>query len=108
MIAPEMPSRTRVTTTQTIVIVPVQKAFSLFTRRSNNRPIHGLRLRAGPSDTLVAGCGQWESETWQSMTGSQPEETQRDLRLPIVAELDAAGFEDAEVIGRGGFGVVYK
>src|SRR6476469_8566460 len=45
MIAPEMPSRTRVTTTQIIVIVPVQKAFSLFTRRSNNRPIHGLRLR---------------------------------------------------------------
>src|SRR6476660_6981112 len=44
MIAPEMPSRTRVTTTQIIVIVPVQKAFSLFTRRSNNRPIHGLRL----------------------------------------------------------------
>src|SRR6478672_2146923 len=46
MIAPEMPSRTRVTTTQIIVIVPVQKAFSLFTRRSNNRPIHGLRLSA--------------------------------------------------------------
>jgi hypothetical protein len=43
-----MPSRTRVTTTQKIVIVPVQKAFSLFTRRSNNRPIHGLRLKAGP------------------------------------------------------------
>ena len=40
--------RTRVTTTQTIVIVPVQKAFSLFTRRSNDRPIHGLRLRAVP------------------------------------------------------------
>ena len=39
--------RTRVTTTQTIVIVPVQKAFSLFTRRSNNRPIHGLRLSRG-------------------------------------------------------------
>ena len=26
-------------------IVPVQKAFSLFTRRSNHRPIHGFRLR---------------------------------------------------------------
>jgi hypothetical protein len=25
-------------------IVPVQKAFSLFTRRSDDRPIHGLRL----------------------------------------------------------------
>ena len=42
------------------------------------------------------------------MTSRRPEETQRDLRLPIVAELDAAGFEDAEEIGRGGFGVVYK
>jgi serine/threonine-protein kinase PknK len=42
------------------------------------------------------------------MTGTQPEETQRDLRLGIVAELDAAGFEDAEEIGHGGFGVVYK
>src|ERR1700757_3437820 len=42
------------------------------------------------------------------MTGTQPEDTQRDLRLGIVAELDAAGFEDAEEIGHGGFGVVYK
>ena len=40
-----MPSETGTITTSTIVIVPVQKAFSLFTRRSNNRPIHGLRLR---------------------------------------------------------------
>jgi serine/threonine-protein kinase PknK len=42
------------------------------------------------------------------MTGTQPEDTQRDLSLGIVAELDAAGFEDAEEIGHGGFGVVYK
>ena len=42
------------------------------------------------------------------MTGTQPEETQRDLRLGIAAELDADGFEDAEEIGHGGFGVVYK
>lgn len=26
-------------------IVPGQKAFSLFTRRSNHRPIHGFRLK---------------------------------------------------------------
>ena len=42
------------------------------------------------------------------MTGTQPEDTQRDLRLGIVAELDDAGFEDAEEVGHGGFGVVYK
>src|ERR1700756_6069148 len=42
------------------------------------------------------------------MTGTQPEDTQRDLRLGIVAELDAAGFGGAEEIGHGGFGVVYK
>src|SRR4029077_6621238 len=30
-------------------IVPVQKAFSLITRRSTHRPIHGFRLRAHPS-----------------------------------------------------------
>ncbi len=39
-----MPSRTPDKTTSTIVIVPVQKAFSLFTRRSDHRLIHGLRL----------------------------------------------------------------
>jgi serine/threonine-protein kinase PknK len=42
------------------------------------------------------------------MTPSQPEDTQQDLLLGIVAELGAAGFEGAEEIGRGGFGVVYK
>src|SRR6478672_4923454 len=45
MIAPEMPSVTVTFSTSTIDIVPVQKAFSLFTRRSDHRPIHGFRLR---------------------------------------------------------------
>jgi hypothetical protein len=31
--------------TSTILIVPVQRAFSLFTRRSPHQPIHGFRLR---------------------------------------------------------------
>ncbi|TSD40249.1 protein kinase [Rhodococcus sp. KBS0724] len=34
-------------------------------------------------------------------------ETQRHVVRPLTAELQAAGFEDAEEIGRGGFGVVY-
>ena len=44
MIAPEMPSETRTTTTSTIVIVPVQEAFSLFTRRSS--PADHPRIQA--------------------------------------------------------------
>ncbi|MFI7669543.1 protein kinase [Nocardia sp. NPDC049526] len=37
-----------------------------------------------------------------------PEGTQRDLQFGIAAELAAAGFDDAQEIGRGGFGVVYQ
>ncbi|WP_327113372.1 protein kinase [Nocardia sp. NBC_01730] len=36
------------------------------------------------------------------------EGTQRDLSFGIAAELAAAGFDDAQEIGRGGFGVVYR
>ncbi len=36
------------------------------------------------------------------------DETQRDLRPPIADELDQFGLEDAEEIGRGGFGIVYR
>ncbi|MGY4098832.1 protein kinase domain-containing protein [Nocardia sp. R16R-3T] len=36
------------------------------------------------------------------------EATQRDRNIGIEAELAAAGFDDAEEIGRGGFGVVYR
>ncbi|MGW4125981.1 protein kinase domain-containing protein [Nocardia sp. NPDC004711] len=40
------------------------------------------------------------------MVGSDPLKTQRDLG--VVAELSAAGLEDADEVGRGGFGVVYR
>lgn len=40
------------------------------------------------------------------MTDADPWATQRDV--DIVTELDAAGFEDAVEVGRGGFGVVYR
>ena len=40
-----MPSRTLDKIDIDTRIVPVQKALSLFTRRSNHRPIHGFRLR---------------------------------------------------------------
>jgi serine/threonine-protein kinase PknK len=35
-------------------------------------------------------------------------ETQRDVGPAVVSELRAAGFDDAEEIGRGGFGIVYR
>ncbi|WP_330230399.1 protein kinase [Nocardia sp. NBC_00508] len=42
------------------------------------------------------------------MAESDPFKTQRDVSIDAAAELSAAGFEDAEEIGRGGFGVVYR
>jgi ATP/maltotriose-dependent transcriptional regulator MalT len=39
---------------------------------------------------------------------SNPDNTQRGLATGIVAELEADGYHDAEPIGRGGFGVVYR
>lgn len=42
------------------------------------------------------------------MVRNDPLPTQRDLPAGIPAELVAAGFEDPDEIGRGGFGVVYR
>ncbi|KAA0024517.1 serine/threonine-protein kinase [Antrihabitans cavernicola] len=42
------------------------------------------------------------------MTDADPPPTQRDLTPTIADELDAAGLENAQEIGRGGFGVVYR
>ncbi|WP_433526870.1 protein kinase domain-containing protein [Nocardia pseudovaccinii] len=42
------------------------------------------------------------------MVGDDAPRTQRDVSMPVAAELSACGFEDAEEIGRGGFGVVYR
>ena len=39
---------------------------------------------------------------------SNPDHTQRGLATGIVAELEAEGYQDAEPVGRGGFGVVYR
>jgi serine/threonine-protein kinase/serine/threonine-protein kinase PknK len=39
---------------------------------------------------------------------ASPDETQRRLASGIVAELEAEGYHDAEPVGRGGFGVVYR
>ncbi|MFE3960908.1 protein kinase [Nocardia sp. NPDC059091] len=42
------------------------------------------------------------------MVDSDPLGTQRDASLLVASDLRAAGFEDAEQIGRGGFGAVYR
>jgi predicted ATPase len=42
------------------------------------------------------------------MMDNDPLRTQRDAGLAVVTELSAAGFDDADEIGRGGFGIVYR
>lgn len=42
------------------------------------------------------------------MKDSDPLRTQRDVAATVADELRAAGFDNAEEIGRGGFGVVYR
>lgn len=42
------------------------------------------------------------------MAGGDPLATQREDATSLAAELAAVGFEDAEQIGRGGFGLVYR
>ncbi|WP_345344569.1 serine/threonine-protein kinase, partial [Rhodococcus olei] len=42
------------------------------------------------------------------MTDSNPFRTQRDVTATVADELGAVGFDGAEEIGRGGFGVVYR
>jgi non-specific serine/threonine protein kinase len=42
------------------------------------------------------------------MMDRDPFTTQRDAGPTVVSELGAAGFDDAEEIGRGGFGIVYR
>jgi non-specific serine/threonine protein kinase len=42
------------------------------------------------------------------MADMDPFETQRKVGGEVAAELEAVGFENAEEIGRGGFGVVYR
>jgi len=39
---------------------------------------------------------------------SDPLKTQRDVGYAVVSALSAAGFDDAEEIGRGGFGIVFR
>lgn len=62
------------------------------------------------SDIAASGirADRHQSISRFAMPDHENEHTQRDIRFGIAAELTAAGFEDAEEIGRGGFGVVYR
>ena len=42
------------------------------------------------------------------MMDGDPLKTQRDVGSAVVTELPAAGFDNGEEIGRGGFGIVYR
>ncbi|MCP2293294.1 protein kinase domain-containing protein [Nocardia amikacinitolerans] len=42
------------------------------------------------------------------MVDEDPLRTSRDVNVPVAVELSASGFEDAEEIGHGGFGVVFR
>ena len=42
------------------------------------------------------------------MVGEDPLRTGRDVNMPVAVELSASGFEDAQEIGHGGFGVVFR
>ena len=56
--------------TSTILIVPVQKAFSLFTRRSPHQPIHGFRLSAAWAVAAKSFAGRPTSSARLLETGS--------------------------------------
>ena len=48
------------------------------------------------------------AEEHRAAMDSHPFKTQRDVGSAVVTELRAAGFDDPEEIGRGGFGIVYR
>src|SRR6476620_6163619 len=68
MNASKVPSRTVDKYDLSTRIIPGQKAFSLFTRRSNHRPIHGFRLSplapSWPLAFVTAWCSNCYALQW--------------------------------------------
>jgi serine/threonine-protein kinase PknK len=58
-------------------------------------------------DPICGTAARQDVPGGQTVTAN-PDETQRGLASGIVAELEAEGYHDAEPVGRGGFGVVYR
>jgi ATP/maltotriose-dependent transcriptional regulator MalT len=56
----------------------------------------------------ICGTAARQRILWEQTVTAGPDATQRGPALGIVAELEAEGYHDAEPVGRGGFGVVYR
>src|SRR6185436_15767873 len=74
----------------------------------NSATCHPLAnpMEDAPS-SLFAGA-LCSSHPRKPVMDSDPLKTQRDVGSAVVSELSAAGFDDAEEIGRGGFGIVFR
>src|SRR5271169_6801281 len=68
-------------------------------------PDRGAMVWLGGCQDAVAGP---RSPMVEPMDESDPRASQGDVTPAIAAELAAAGFSDAQEIGRGGFGAVYR
>ena len=73
----------------------IERSFTRRPRRLRGATDRGLLRRYA---LLLAG----------TMMERDPFSTQRDVGLAVGSELSAAGFDDADEIGRGGFGIVYR
>nr|WP_324190893.1 protein kinase [Nocardia nova] len=77
-------------------------------RPTKNPCVVGIRWPSSRSSHVRPGCqGEPANGVW-CMSEDDPFRTSPDVPVPVIGELDAAGFEAAEEIGRGGFGVVYR
>jgi ATP/maltotriose-dependent transcriptional regulator MalT len=56
----------------------------------------------------ICGAAACQYMPWVPTVTAGPDATQRGPAVGIVAELEAEGYHDAEPVGRGGFGVVYR
>jgi serine/threonine-protein kinase PknK len=66
----------------------------------------GLYVSSAP----LVGSGPPSQCDWYAggLAVANPDATQRSPNSGIIAELEAEGYHDAEAVGRGGFGVVYR
>jgi ATP/maltotriose-dependent transcriptional regulator MalT len=73
-------------------------------------PIHppSMRCESVYAQLSRHGAAMAQAISRRPMASSDPLPTQGDVHAGVPAELAAAGFEDPEEIGRGGFGVVYR
>ena len=79
--------------------------------RRNTDPPDCVAVSSSQSIEVIAWAGAGKhgvSRSQSPLAESGPVTTQHDPTSAIAAELAAAGFDDAQEIGRGGFGAVYR